>query len=113
MLLPGKEISQRKPLICKQGAEQGDIPAQWIPQKPSPGSPHPLPPTQLGALLWRGCLLVVGLVGHGAGDAALAPALAVGGFAPFGGDRFFLIVVFSGCVVVLVPAKTGREGKKK
>lgn len=81
--------------------------------QPRAVSPHPLAPTQLRALLWRGCLLVVGLVGHGAGDAALAPALAVGGFATFGGDSFFLIVVFSGCVVVLVPAKAGREEKKR
>lgn len=81
--------------------------------QPRAGFPCPLPPTQLCTLLWRGCLLVVGFVGHGAGDAALAPALAVGSFATFGGDSFLLIVVFSRCVVVLVPAKTGREGKKK
>lgn len=62
-------------------------------------------PTQLRALLWGGRLLVVGLVGHGAGDAAFAPALAVGGFATLGGDSFFLIIVFPGRVVVLVPAK--------
>lgn len=79
--------------------------------QPRAVSPHSLAPTQLRALLWRGCLLVVGLVGHGAGDAALAPALAVGGFATFGGDSFFLIVVFSGCVVVLVPEKAEREEK--
>lgn len=67
-------------------------------------------PTQLRALL-RGGRLLVGLVGHGAGDAALAPALAVGGFATLGGDGFFLIIVFPGRVVVLVPAKN-RERRK-
>lgn len=75
----------------------------------SPRSAHPQLRTQLGALLRRGRLLAVGFVGHGARDAALAPALAVGGFAAFGGDGFLLIVVFPGRVVVLVPAKAGGE----
>lgn len=77
----------------------------------SPLSPCPLLPTQLRALLRGGRLLVVGFVRHGTGDAAFAPALTVGSFATFGGDGFFLIVVFPRCVVVLVPTKSGR-GKK-
>lgn len=77
----------------------------------SPPSSCPLLPTQLRALLRGGRLLVVGFIRHGAGDAAFAPALTVGGFATFGGDGFFLIVVFSRCVVVLVPTKSGREKK--
>lgn len=112
---PNKRISQRKTLPCEQGAEQGDVPSQQsgYPKSPAtvPPSPRPPVPTQLCALLRGGRLLVVGFVGHGAGDAAFAPALAVGGFATFGGDGFFLIVVFPGRVVVLVPAKTGREEK--
>lgn len=77
----------------------------------SPLSPCPLLPTQLCALLRGGRLLIVGFVRHGAGDAAFASALTVGGFATFGGDGFFLIIVFPRRVVVLVPTKSGREKK--
>lgn len=115
LLPPERRISQRKPLLREQGMEQGDVPSQQSGHLKSPAKvppvPTPLLPTQLRALLRGGRLLVVGFVRHGAGDAAFASALAVGGLATFGGDGFFLIVVFPRCVVVLVPAKTGREEK--
>ena len=75
---------------------------------------HPSPRprlTQLGALLWGDGLLAVGLIGHRAGDAALAPPLAVGSFAAFGGHRLLLIVVLPRGVVRLLPeGQRGRQG---
>lgn len=47
---------------------------------------------------------MVGLVGHGAGDAAFAAALAVGSFAAFGGHSLFLIIVLPRSVICLLPA---------
>jgi len=108
-----KDFTQGKPPL-RAGSRAGPrVSPRSSKQPSSPAEAPPAPlPTQLGALLRGGRLLVVGFVGHGAGDAAFAPALAVGGFATFGGDGFFLIVVFPGRVVVLVPAKK-QGGKKK
>lgn len=71
----------------------------------------PAPPlTQLGALLRGDRLITVGLAGHGACDAALAPALAVGSFSALGGHGFPLIVVLPGGVVRLLPeSQRGME----
>lgn len=49
---------------------------------------------------------MVGLVGHGASDAAFAAALAVGSFSAFGGHGLFLIIVLARSVIGLLPAVT-------
>lgn len=49
---------------------------------------------------------MVGLIGHGARDAAFAAALAVGSFAAFGSHGLFLVIVLARSVVCLLPVVT-------
>lgn len=52
---------------------------------------------------------MVGLVGHGAGDAAFAAALAVGSFTAFRGHGLFLIIILPGSIICLLPAVMEKE----
>lgn len=93
----------------------GEVTAVAESSHPPRRAPLPGPRlTQLGALLRGDGLLAVGLAGHGAGDAAFAPPLAVGGLPASGGHGLLLIVVLPGRVVRLLPGgQRGRQGRPR